>query len=294
MRARLLPRQSPVPTSLGVALALAALLAGGGAQAAGGVVEINAARASAGGVTPGDAAGYPVRLSASGNYALTGNLEVTSQVTVIEVAADDVSIDLHGFALLGPVTCTGEPVTTCDVAAAGGYGIDAASRSRVVVRNGHVHGMGAGGIRLGDDGRVSDVNASSSFGPGIAAGQRSVVEGCIADQNALEGIDVGPGGVIRRSVAVANGQAGLRGGAGSLISSSSSVRNGRGIFAGDGATVLRNASALNTVFGLEVGSLDGRTGFGFNVFHCNGSDVQTLIGQIPGASNLLVSGTFCP
>ena len=44
------------------------------ALAVDGVIEINQARALAGGVTPGDTAGFPVSLNDSGSYRLTSDL----------------------------------------------------------------------------------------------------------------------------------------------------------------------------------------------------------------------------
>ena len=75
--------------------------------AADGVIEINNARALSGGVTPGDTAGYPVSINLPGSYRLTGNLEITSinppNTNAIEVNAEDVTIDLGGFEILGPM-----------------------------------------------------------------------------------------------------------------------------------------------------------------------------------------------
>ena len=51
-----------------IALALASTLGlAGQAYAVDGVIEINQARALAGGVTPGDTAGFPVTISVSGS-----------------------------------------------------------------------------------------------------------------------------------------------------------------------------------------------------------------------------------
>ena len=64
-------------------LALATAMLPGQALAVDGVIEINQARALAGGVTAGDSAGFPVTLSASGSYRLTGNLTVPSSTSGI-------------------------------------------------------------------------------------------------------------------------------------------------------------------------------------------------------------------
>lgn len=62
-----------------------------------GIVEINEARALAGGVTPADDAGYPVTISEPGSYALTGNLTPDSSNEAIVITADDVDLNLRGF-----------------------------------------------------------------------------------------------------------------------------------------------------------------------------------------------------
>ena len=55
--------------ALGVALLLGLA---GPLYAVEGVIDINQARALAGGVTPGDTPGFPVTVSQSGSYRLTG------------------------------------------------------------------------------------------------------------------------------------------------------------------------------------------------------------------------------
>ncbi len=74
--------------------------------AADGLIQINHARALAGGVTAGDTAGYPVTLSESGSYLLTGNLTAPNQnTTILAETAERVSIDLNGFAIVGATVC---------------------------------------------------------------------------------------------------------------------------------------------------------------------------------------------
>src|SRR2546421_5801594 len=73
-----------------------------------GVVLINQNAALAGNVTPGDAPGFPVTISVSGSYRLSGNLVVPdANTTAVEITAADVTIDLNGFSVIGPTVCTG-------------------------------------------------------------------------------------------------------------------------------------------------------------------------------------------
>ncbi len=112
----------------------------GTAWAVDGVVDINQVRAAAGGVSPGDAAGFPVTISQAGSYRLTGNLTVPdANTTAISVTADNVTVDLNGFSILGP---TG---------AGTGRGVSGVGFSHTTVRNGTVQGVGEDGIRLGND-----------------------------------------------------------------------------------------------------------------------------------------------
>ena len=82
-----------------------------------GVVLINQSAALAGNVTPGDTPGFPVTISVSGSYRLSSNLIVSdpnANTDGIDISADNVTIDLNGFSIFGPVVCSGtQTVTSC-------------------------------------------------------------------------------------------------------------------------------------------------------------------------------------
>ena len=82
------------------------------AGAVDGVIEINQASALAGNVAIGDSTpGFPVTLTAPGSYRLTSNLAVANAATnVIEITGNDVTLDLNGFTIQGPVVCGGTPL----------------------------------------------------------------------------------------------------------------------------------------------------------------------------------------
>ena len=72
-----------------------------------GVVLINQAVVLNGNVTPESAPGFPVTISVPGSYRLSSNLTVPDADTkAISVEADDVTIDLNGFSIIGPIVCT--------------------------------------------------------------------------------------------------------------------------------------------------------------------------------------------
>src|SRR5881409_3648374 len=89
-----------------------------------GVVLIGQYSALAGNVTPGDTAGFPVTISLPGSYRLSGNLTVPDFSSAILITAEHVTLDLNGFSIIGPVTCTPNP-TNCSSFGAGGIGVQA-------------------------------------------------------------------------------------------------------------------------------------------------------------------------
>jgi hypothetical protein len=179
----------------------------GSAWAVDGVVDINQARALAGGVSPGDAAGFPVTISQAGSYRLTGNLTVPdADTTAISITADNVSVDLNGFTIQGPVACIGQPVTSCSPGGSG-IGIDGGGHSALTVRNGVIRGMGGAGAVLAVASRFENVTAESNGSHGISGvpsgspgPKATTVIGCIASRNGGVGISV-TGGVHDSSAA---------------------------------------------------------------------------------------------
>lgn len=86
--------------------AAAVLALPGMALAVDGQVLITQARAMAGGVTAGDAPGFPVTISEPGSYRLASNLIVPAGANGIEITANDVTIDLNGFSIVLPEATT--------------------------------------------------------------------------------------------------------------------------------------------------------------------------------------------
>jgi len=237
------------------------------APAVDGVVEINQARALAGGVTAGDAAGFPVTIAAAGSYRLTGNLDVTGQatpedVTAIEITADSVSLDLNGFSILGPADCTGAPVQSCS-GAGSGFGVHCDGPDDVEVRNGVVHGMGFRGVSVtGRSARVLGVRTSHNGSSGIAVScyGGSVVDS-VARQNGGAGITVGAGVEracdVRDNEAYGNAGAGfdVNAPAGVLRGNNASTNGGDGFRFAVGAsrwTIRANSAVENTLDGFHV------------------------------------------
>lgn len=220
-------------------IALISILIDLPAQASEGVIEIHQTCATTGGCFPGDAAGFPVTITASGSYRLSSNLTIPNTTsTAIDVNAEQVSIDLNGFAIIGQTVCSGTPLV-CTPSLGSGYGVDAGGFGFVRVVNGSVRGMGNAGLFLGNDAEVANVRATSNRGGGIQVNQRSRIVGSIAAENDGGGITFGSGSIVANTVSANN--------------------SGIGIFAGSSTTsgiVTGNVSYQND-YGIRMDSFDG-------------------------------------
>lgn len=227
------------PGHVGTLLA-ALLLASSPAAAADGVVEINQARAFAGGVTAGDSPGFPVTISESGSYRLTSNLDVTGEanpeyVTAIRVTANNVTVDLGGFSILGPARCI-EPgsfpnaTVTCALAGSG-IGVDAGNQRDVAVLHGSILGMGSMGVAGGGSARVENVHARGNGWAGIVVSD-GIVRGNVVAVNRTTGIFMGGNGLVEGNQVFANG--------------------GSGILTYTGSLITRNAIWGNSRYGIEL------------------------------------------
>lgn len=218
-----------IPLLAALLLALSALA--GRALAADGVIEINQASAEAGGVTATDTSGFPVTIDVSGSYVLTGNLAVDDpNLDGIEVTADGVTLDLNGFEISGPVTCTGlGSAVSCGPGTGGG--INADGRARVTVRNGRVRGFGSYGVFVGNRGQLRHLVAESNGFVGLQAMSDAIVSDCIARANASGGIGVLSIATITRSTSSSNG--------------------GHGIAASEAASILGNVAYDNGSNGIQ-------------------------------------------
>jgi hypothetical protein len=97
---------------------------------------------------------FPIVISQPGSYKLAGNLNVPAGVNGIEIAADNVTLDLNGFTVSGPGSCTyGDSVQCTETGDTKGI-FDSTCLRELTVRNGTVRGFRYG-IRAG--GRMSDL-----------------------------------------------------------------------------------------------------------------------------------------
>jgi hypothetical protein len=282
------------------------VLAATPAAAADGVIEINQVRAEAGGVTPGDEPGFPVTLSEPGSYRLTGNLDVrntenpenTTAIDVpLAVSAFGVSIDLGGFAILGPVVCThtpgSPPSTTCAPASGTGRGVAGAAFE---VKNGTVMGMGSDGVRalhvenvtaygnggIGIDGGATVVR-SRAMGNGSHGLGAPVLLDCFTQANGGNGAIAS--GVARGVVSFSNHEVGIH--ATNLVESVSDGNN-RGFTIG--GLLLHSVARGNA----DLGAVGIGGAYGWNVLTNNGGETQIFGSATEIGENLCGTNTTCP
>jgi hypothetical protein len=226
------------------------------AGAVDGQVNINQATVMAAG-------GFPYHITQPGSYKLAGNLIVPADKDAVEITADGVTLDLNGFSIIGPLTCTGQPVTSC-AGSASGTGIYS-TNNNIAVKNGTVTGMGLRGVDLeGTNILVEEVRASQN-GAGIYAG-RGIVRRCLASSNNYNGMVVVNGGILEGNVADFNGNT---------------------AYFPTNATVIGNEASQNHTGLFVLGSV-----FGSNALIQNGSDLVSFSGSV-SQNNNVCSGAGC-
>jgi len=167
----------------GAALAMVATAHAAPVKTIDGIVIITQADALAGGVTVGDAPGYPITISAAGSYRFGGPLTVTPSGLSfgIEITAPLVTIDFNGFALDG----SGDP------------GLSAVSGTQrgLTIRNGTIRNFGQTGISLLSlEAVVSSMRIANVGGTGIGTSN---------------GLDLGKGRHIFRDNVINGGNTGI-------------------------------------------------------------------------------------
>jgi hypothetical protein len=194
------------------------------AAAVDGVTLIDQSRALLGNVTPGDAPGFPIVINLPGIYRLSSNLVVPNQnTTAIQVNVDNVTIDLNGFAIIGPNVCPTDGFTVaqpCTLPGTG-YGVDAGSGTPLNVNNtrvinGTISGVGYIGVFANVNARIEKLNITNCGLYGVYT-FGGVIQDTLVRGNGSTGI-VTTGAVITGSRALFNRGYGIQTGRTSLVS----------------------------------------------------------------------------
>lgn len=185
-------------------------------------------------------------IAQAGTYYLTADVVGASGDHGIQVAADDVVIDLMGFTLMGgPGTADGIDLS--------------GPRRNVTVRNGVIRAWGGRGIDGADDAnvRLEGLTISLCGSDGALLEEQAVVQSCIATHNGGRGLAGDEGSVFLSCAVASNVGAGLQvlgGGStnqgGGLVSHCTSMRNESNGIVVSNATVQSCVASYNSGSGI--------------------------------------------
>ena len=184
-------------------------------------------------------------ISAAGSYYLTGNTAVVSAKHGIEINADNVTLDLNGFALVGPGSSNGALSAIVVVGA----------RRNVRIRNGSAQSWGAVGIDCNNASNSQfDHLRVTTCGAGFRCGSGNTVTEVSADGNPGIGINTGTNCRLVACSAT-NDNPGFQVGSNCTVTASTASNNsGTGLVTGDGCTIIGCTANNNTTRGIDAGS----------------------------------------
>jgi hypothetical protein len=161
------------------------------------------------------AGGFPYKITHPGSYKLSGNLVVPADVDGIDILTDNVKIDLNGFTISGPGTCTGSGATISCVYVTSGGGIFGGYNpgglgfpaDNITIRNGSIVGSSFGIFLSGHYNLIEDMHVSGHYNSAIVASD-AVIRRNTTSLNQGSGIS-GLHSTVTENVSNSNGQYGL-------------------------------------------------------------------------------------
>lgn len=300
------------------------------ALAVDGVLEINQACAVQTGCFAGDTAGFPVTITASGSYRLTGNLAAGGQLG-IGITAGDVTLDLNGFVVSTSMTAitsnsantrlfNGTARTTSQDSEVVNLGDSATIDRLTMVGDVDVDDEAqitnctiTTEVRMGSNGRfIGNTITGSDDGVGLSVGAKSIVKdnfigsflggslivtggSCVVSGNTFTGTNFG---MMADNCVVVNNS--INGGVsqGGIVAHGSTIIGNfvtnafHGIVANN-STVIGNTANGNFGRGL---SANASTGYKDNQFNNNngGNANPQVSGGIEIGTNICGGDTTCP
>ena len=205
----------------------------------------------------------PFTINECGSYFLTGCL-TGGAGNGITIDADDVTLDLNGFALIGGVgSLDGVKVMgfqenieikNGSLRGWGQHGVDADFATNSVLAELRASDCVSVGFRIGNRSRVSRCTAQNCV-IAFLLGSNCIVNDCGAFGSAGQGILTGVGCTVRDCAAEASGLSGIEVNVGSTVQNCTARQNAQsGIKTGLGATVLGCAASQNDNDGFQLGS----------------------------------------
>jgi len=189
-------------------------------------------------------------LSQPGSYYLTSNLAGVSGQHGITINADNITLDLNGFVLVGPGNSNG---------------IDCAGHKDVVIRNGTIRGWATGvsSQATAKELRMEKIRFISNSSGGITIAGNSVIAGCMFESTGI-GITTGPNCVISGCYFTLNGL-GIMAGTGNVIT-------GCELFSQTGTGIIANSRCL-----IKDCRISGNSAKGIDTITSGGTNAGTII-----------------
>ena len=137
----------------------------------------------------------PIVISSSGSYYLAENIDAFFGQHGIEITADDVTLDLNGFRILG----------NTEVGSLDGVHLTSGTKN-VTIRNGTIEFFFGDGINAlqSQNLTVEGVRLYANGDDGLQSGERTIVRACAASDNFNYGFRVGAFSVVTDSTAADN------------------------------------------------------------------------------------------
>ncbi len=258
-------------------------------------------------------------ISARGSYRLTSVLSFNSvfgplSTSFIEIAAQDVDLDLNGFALRCSNVLTGDP---CTGTPAAGVSLSGVAR-RVRIHDGSISGMpgdgvfgvnssqlqlenllvsesGRDGLQANTGSRIEGCTIVDSTQQGIVAGTDSILIRNVVQSSGGNGFSVGQGAVVRANTSSGNGGTGFRINGDSLVDGNTATQNqiGFSLLGSQSGGGLARDNVANANSGLGM-SMDANWVFTSNVVQGNNGGGAQTAGGTQGAGNYCGTTPGCP
>ena len=197
---------------------------------------------------PIQTADLPLTISEPNSYYLAEHINFTqSNTPAITIDANDVTIDLNGFALTGP----GQSVGT------NSYGVFISNQNNVEIRDGTIRSFGHSGIRedaeSGKGHRILRVRAVSNKYSGISLrGSGHQIKHCTGAYNGTNGIYVSADSLIISNNVHDNQGSGIQANYGSMVTGNAANNNqNHGITVDNGNTLVDNTTSNNVNEGIK-------------------------------------------
>ena len=239
---------------------------------------------------PGDGNAVFV-ISQPGSYCLESNVVGVAGKNGIRIDADNVTLDLAGFAVLGVGNSLNGiminnhfhiVIRNGSISGWSGHGLDGTSGAQSRIEDLRTNGNGRNGIVINSGSEVNNCVAAQNTGVGIAVSNNVLVTGCVSSLNGGHGFGLGTACTIKSCLACGNTGAGITtGGVNYLtvIDCNANTNTGGGIAALARAFITSSTAEGNGVVGISVGAsstvsnchASGNTGDG--IVASNGSAV---------------------